>query len=547
MVKRTCFLGLFFLILSLSVRAQHRFVLKCACADYDFLRDTVSAVLDSSRFEKVKTEWILAAYSAGHLEAGWQQSKTSDSLSEFRLLPGPAYVFSVGNIEVEERVTGLVLPRTARFSPQNLETAVKNIIYQYQESGYPFAIASLTVERWDSSKVDFSVLVDAGPRVQIDSMVVRGIDNIPKGLLRHGLGIKLPRAYSEKWLAELPDRAELISFLQLSEPPRVAFSETKNVVYLDVQKAAANRFDGIVGLNTEPDGNTSLTGSLDLDLTHIFGWAENIVFSWQRPDEGIQQLRVNLRFPYLLNTPFGVEGGFRLFAQDSTFSNRIFNAGLLYQLSTQGILNAGYRRVNSRLLPFGTQQAGFGNTTLQTFTVGLDYATTRNPIPRKGYTLETLLSTGNRELENQTVPYNEITADVHFFQPIFKKHHLMSRLQSGYQFSESLFANELFRLGGLRTFRGFNEQSLFASGYSVLTLEYRFFLDKASFLQIFTDMGAIENPAFDDSLLQQAVGAGLVFSTRGGIFSLAYALGRQQGNPFDLRTGKVHVGYINTF
>ncbi|MCB0664133.1 MAG: hypothetical protein KDC24_15415, partial [Saprospiraceae bacterium] len=42
-------------------------------------------------------------------------------------------------------------------------------------------------------------------------------------------------------------------------------------------------------------------------------------------------------------------------------------------------------------------------------------------------------------------------------------------------------------------------------------------------------------------------GAGLTFETRAGIFGLSYALGRQQGNPIDFRSGKIHFGYVSLF
>ena len=42
-------------------------------------------------------------------------------------------------------------------------------------------------------------------------------------------------------------------------------------------------------------------------------------------------------------------------------------------------------------------------------------------------------------------------------------------------------------------------------------------------------------------------GIGVNFNTNSGIFSLAYALGKQFDNSFDLRSAKIHFGFSNQF
>ena len=42
-------------------------------------------------------------------------------------------------------------------------------------------------------------------------------------------------------------------------------------------------------------------------------------------------------------------------------------------------------------------------------------------------------------------------------------------------------------------------------------------------------------------------GAGLNFETKAGIFGLSYALGKQNNNPIDFKSAKIHFGYVNIF
>src|SRR5690606_37052388 len=114
--------------------------------------------------------------------------------------------------------------------------------------------------------------------------------------------------------------------------------------------------------------------------------------------------------------------------------------------------------------------------------------------------------------------------------------------QSALGHSESLFQNELLRIGGLKTLRGFDEESINASLYSIFTLEYRFLLDRNSYFSVFSDAAYYENKSQDTFIKDTPVGigAGLSFETAAGIFTLNYALGRQFDNPFYFRAGKVH-------
>lgn len=116
-------------------------------------------------------------------------------------------------------------------------------------------------------------------------------------------------------------------------------------------------------------------------------------------------------------------------------------------------------------------------------------------------------------------------------------------------FGNTIYKNELFRIGGLRTLRGFDEESIYASSYVIPTLEYRFLFEKNSNIFLFAEGAWYENHSvnsrYDD--IPISVGAGINFETKAGIFNLSYALGKQQGNSFDLRIGKIHAGLTALF
>ncbi len=112
-----------------------------------------------------------------------------------------------------------------------------------------------------------------------------------------------------------------------------------------------------------------------------------------------------------------------------------------------------------------------------------------------------------------------------------------------------MFKNELFRIGGLRTLRGFDEESINASNYTIGTIEFRYLLEQNSYTYLFFDGGYYENNSIEgfQSDFPFGFGAGISFETKAGIFSLNYALGYQQRELAPLRSAKIHFGFVNFF
>jgi hemolysin activation/secretion protein len=125
----------------------------------------------------------------------------------------------------------------------------------------------------------------------------------------------------------------------------------------------------------------------------------------------------------------------------------------------------------------------------------------------------------------------------------------MIRNYSGILESNSTFENDAFLLGGLQNLRGFDEKSIPALQYSVFTTEMRYFLEKRSYINLFCDYAwakVFESNALKDRRFL-AIGTGISFSTRAGIFSIFYALGKEESQDFNIKNGKVHFGIVTVF
>jgi len=273
-------------------------------------------------------------------------------------------------------------------------------------------------------------------------------------------------------------------------------------------------------------------------------------------------------FPYLFYSSFGIDGAFAFEKKDTSYINLDFSLGVRYYLQQKNYLRAYYHLKTARLI---------GGNSLQYLTelpTDIDYKTHIYGLeivfskldylfnPRKGYAFSFTTAVGQRNIiKNNNITdslYNEINLsslqlqlqgqfDVYF--PIKNKWVWYTAFKTGHLQATQLFENETFRLGGLKTIRGFDQQSIFASTYGIISNELRFIFSKKSYLQAFFDVAWYEcklNSGYRSDI-PFGFGAGISFDTKAGMFSFNYALGKQLNNPIRLNNGKITFGYAVVF
>ncbi|GAB5556326.1 MAG: hypothetical protein SchgKO_05390 [Schleiferiaceae bacterium] len=432
--------------------------------------------------------------------------------------------------------------------PSTASKLHSELIAYYSQKGYPFVVISHDVTSWKKDTLTTQLNIDLGPYVTIDSIVVKGMPDARESWIEKYTEIKKGDPYNSVEISKINRRLNQLGYVQMTREPAMIFSKEKNVLFLYGKYRSSNRFDGLIGLNTDDEGNAFFTGELDLGLQNIFKRGEQIDLAWRSPGQGSQELNARVAWPFLFSTPAGIEVAFDLFRRDSTFSSRNFSALATYLVSPELIAKVGYQGDASN--PLGSSvQINTGNSSINWFVLGADYRDfTGDIIPRKGWTAFAEISQGSRSAEGQNSTVYKAILDVERFQPLSGNHHLYFKGTAHYLLGADFFENEIFREGGIHSMRGFNEQSLITPQFTRLTLSYRYFIETNSYFEIFNDVGSVVNQGLTtETTFLWGTGAGLGFQTRGGIFTLAYALGRTDQTPFDLRTGKVHLGYINQF
>ena len=143
----------------------------------------------------------------------------------------------------------------------------------------------------------------------------------------------------------------------------------------------------------------------------------------------------------------------------------------------------------------------------------------------------------------QTKNKLELTA----YLPIYRSLIFKFKSNTSSIFSKKLFENELDRIGGLKTIRGFDDLSLPASSYSIASTEILYRIEENSAVFALCDFAYFEKRNTINKEYNYAVsfGAGIELNTGAGIFSLVWAVGKLNSNSFMFNASKIHFGYRN--
>jgi len=445
----------------------------------------------------------------------------------------------------------------------------EKLIVYYENNGFPFASVMLDSIVISDSTIAAQLKVTKNKEIKIDSVIIKGSAKITPAFIHSYLAIKPGSLYDESKLQKINSRIAELPFVRSKAPSTITFTDKYNKLILNLEDKKASQFDGIIGiLPNSKTGKTLFTGNIHLMLQNGLGKGELIDANWQRLQVQTQDLKLHLVYPFLLNTPFGVDYNFEIYKRDTTFDYVNNNIGLQYLLTGGNYFKIFYNNKVSSLLStsgleFITTLPTYADISTNMYGIGLKYEKLDYRFnPRRGYSVTSNISVGTKVIKKNAnlnpVVYENLNLtstqyngnmEVSVFFPIPNRSTFKVGMKSAVLEGNNIFQNELYRIGGLNTLRGFNEESIFASAYSVLTLEYRVLLEQNSYLFLFTDGAYYENHSTSHHLSDTpfGFGSGVSFETKAGIFSITYSLGKQFSNPIQLRDGKIHFGVINYF
>ena len=434
---------------------------------------------------------------------------------------------------------------------ENLEHTLNSLNIDKTKNGNTFARVSLkNIKAFDSKTLTANINVSNGSKRTIDQILIKGYNQFPESFIKYHAGIKKGMTLENSVLIRKNNELNSLDFVTTTKPPEILFKEDSTTVYFYLKKLKNNNFDGILGFSSgEEKQGLTLNGYINLELNNNLNYGEQFSLNYKSDGNEQQNFRVRLSVPYLFKTPLGIETELKIFKRDSTFLTSNQFAKINYQINTKSKAHIGYKSYQSNNLrnesPTNLLVEDYKSKFLLT---GYSFIKNQNNIlfPIKSM-FQINFEIGTKK--NNSTKESQLRAETLFYY-IFNlnlKNSILIKNNSRLLSSDTYLTNELYQFGGVNTIRGFNENSIDASFFTVLNTEYRYQFNNNLYLHSIFDIAYFENQniALREKLYSFGFGIGL--QTTSGIIKFGVANGNTENQDFNFSNTKIHVSITSKF
>ncbi len=550
-----------------------------------------STFSDAIAAKNYLNEWVSNFHNDGYLSASIDSFSVDSTQITAKVYVGNR--FSWAKLTYNERAinwmqeTGVSIG-TIHDKPINRAAygrMVERILSYGENHGFPFAQVKLdSIKSSENGVVEGKLTVIQNRYFEFDTITMVGDAQVSKSFLYQYLDIEPNMPYSEKVAVKIREKLSKLPFVTITHNPRIYFAGQRVRITLYLKHRRTDQADGIIGFAPNTSGsqnNLLITGEVNLSLQNLLRCGIGYDLHWKSFAARSQQLKMSGEIPYLLKSRMGIDGNFEYIKFDTQFFNLKMKLGFRYLFEGTDFLKIYVQNAQSALIFADTSSIRLTQSIpiqnpVSTTSYGLQLKRSRldNPLnPRKGFDIEIDGNVGQRRVQkdirieqvlftnvnNET--YNvydsidlkslqaEFNYSVSLFFPLGKKSTAVGLVSGKQLITETVFVNDLYRFGGTRSLRGFNEESLLANSYTMVGIEYRYILGENAFFQLFANAAYTENKSDPELGLvtdyPYGFGAGVHLDVNSGILTLAYALGSEQGNGIKFSQAKIHFGIVN--
>ncbi|KAF2519836.1 hypothetical protein E0W68_00980 [Flavobacterium salilacus subsp. salilacus] len=438
---------------------------------------------------------------------------------------------------------------TITLSIAETESFMNNNMALLEKKGYSLSNLQLINLEKKDAVLTASLTTTIEKKRTLDGLVLEGYKKFPEGIRRSILRKYRGKTFNRENLQRVYNDFNAIRFINQVRYPEILFKEDTTKVYVYLEKAKPNTFDGYIGFsNDENEGNVRFNGYLDLLLINILNSGERFNLYWKNNGDEQTTFNTSLELPYIFKSPIGIKASLNIFKQDSTFQTTVTDLNVGYYFNYNSRVYLGYKQTES------VDIQNLDNSTLS------DYSSTfyTSTYEYTGYSFDDFLfpektsvflkgGFGARDTKTSSTDQYFIQTDVSHNLYLNKRNIINLKNESFYLSSSSYIINELFRFGGINSIRGFNENSLQASLYTALMAEYRYVVAPNLYVYSITDYGYFQDKTsgLNDNLLGLGFGFGLF--TNNGLFNIVYANGSTKDDNIKLSNSIVHLSFKTRF
>ncbi len=376
----------------------------------------------------------------------------------------------------------------------SLQSFLNTIKNNLENKGNSFSKVSLKNIVSKKNKLIATIKVKESKKRFIDKIIIKGYNKFPKKFLRHFLKLDTRTIFNQQTIESITKNIESIDFVKQKKQPQVLFSKDSTILYLYLEKLKNSYFDGDLNLAPSIKKNgLQFSGNINLKFNNIINTGEVFNLTWNANGNERQNINLYLKTPFIFNTPLTSKNQLIIHKQDSSFLNTKFKTSLLYQLTPKINFGILFESENST----NTLEKKLNN--IESFSTAFLGSEFSYSIPKTHSLFKNLFSfkvnyfLGKRDNSKTNTTQQKLKLETSYLFSINNKNHIFIKSESAFLKSTDYLQNELFRIGGFNSIRGFNQQSILSSKYSFLNLEYRLLTSNKSFLYSITDFGIIKD------------------------------------------------------
>ena len=428
---------------------------------------------------------------------------------------------------------------------EKLQTTLLKISTNLDSEGKSFSKVKLKNVTIKNKTLFADLVINPSKKRTINKVIIKGYDNFPKSYLKNYFNIKPTDIFNQEKILEISDASKNLDFIKEIKSPEILFTKDSTLLYMYLKKHKNNSFDGIIGFASKENGELLFNGNLEIQLNNILNTGEKFGLFWNSIGEEKQELKLTTTIPYIFNSRFSPELTFSIYKQDSTFLNSKFDSRIGYHINSKIKLALTYNSEKSENLK---ENLSNNIETYSNYFLGVQL---KYSIPKNDFFLDNKFhldinpSFGNRETTNETTNQLKLEASISYLWDLNLRSSIFIKNKTGYLNSDSYINNELFRIGGANSIRGFNEQSIFTNKYTFVNLEYRYLTSEKSYLYTITDLGRIDLNSKNENLI--GLGFGYLFNTNNSQINMSLSTGKTNQQKTDLKSVKLTINWKNYF
>lgn len=511
-----------------------------------------------------KTSFLVSHKTSEILQSHWEegylfsQITTSDS-AVTHIYKGKTHSFKIGSVTFSDSSSVFLDGKKKRDVFSFLDKQVQF----WSQIGFPFASFQVINVYNRESELFADIRIEKGPYIIYDEVFLINESSTSKKQIEKTLDIERGEAYNEKSFELISRIIDRLPYLSINEDPDIAFEEGKAIIYLDLEEKNSDSFEGILGLLPGQSNDKFLiTGYIDLELNNLFSSGKSFTFEWNRFAAQSQSLSINYKHPFLLDTKLLFDVRFSLFKQDTSFLNQDLQIAVGSYLAGNWFFQTGYEKSTANLVSTNLESIKANNIVdynRDIYTLSLMLNEFNSAIGfKEDLKLQSNISFGRKRINrNPNIDfefYDTITTKTNIlnietkvkYQKILgKRLAVFHEIESGLLYNDQLLNNEMFRIGGLKSLRGFNENFYYASHYALSRMELRQYFESESYFMLLYDQLFYQNNLQEDYPF--GLGLGFSLSSNNSLFNFAMAVGKSKDIPIDISNAKIHFGYTSRF